>query len=133
MRYAKTTSVTVEKSQIQIQQVLKKYGADQFMYAWADETVMIGFRIDGYPVQIQIPMPEKPQEQRQAMRVLLLLIKAKLEWIETGLSTVAAEFMAQLMLPNGQSMAQWALPHLESGKMPRSLPALPEPKEKVDE
>ena len=33
-RYAAKTTVTVEKSKTEIEAVLRRYGADQFMYAW---------------------------------------------------------------------------------------------------
>jgi hypothetical protein len=44
------------------------------------------------------------QAVRSAWRVLILIVKAKLEVIEAGLSTVEREFLADLLLPGGQTV-----------------------------
>lgn len=122
MRYAKTTSVPIERSRQQIEQTLKKYGATKFVYGWQQDSVVMAFEIEGTPVQLRVPLPEKPQEQRQVFRVLLLMIKAKLEWIDMGMTTVTREFLADVLLDSGQTVGDWLRPQLERGAMPKALP-----------
>lgn len=63
------------------------------------------------------------QEERRRWRAQLLLIKAKLEMIAMGTTTVEREFMADMLMANGQTVAQQALPALAKmyadGKMPK--------------
>ncbi|MDR0720667.1 MAG: hypothetical protein LBF78_13600, partial [Treponema sp.] len=55
----------------------------------------------------------------------LLAIKAKLEAIECGISTIEKEFMAFVIMPNGISLGDHLIPELKkiagTGKMPRLL------------
>ena len=122
MRYAKTTTVPIERSRQQIEETLKKYGADQFIYYWEQDKVVIGFRLQGTPVQLRVPLPEDPQKQRQVFRILLLMIKAKLEWIDMKMTTVTREFMADILLDSGQTVGDWLRPQLEHGAVPKALP-----------
>lgn len=63
------------------------------------------------------------QEERRRWRAQLLLIKAKLEMIATGETTAEREFMADMLMANGKTVAQAALPALAAmyrdGKMPK--------------
>lgn len=63
------------------------------------------------------------QIERQRWRALLLVTKAKLELVADGASTIEREFMADLLLPNGQRVEEWLVPQLEkpSKKMPPLL------------
>lgn len=83
---------------------------------------MLGFRIGGLNYQMRIPLPEDPQGQRQAMRVLLLLLKGKLEFIESEMSTAAHEFMPYLLMANGKTVGDFVLPAIKAGKLLKSLP-----------
>lgn len=58
---------------------------------------------------------------------LHLIIKAKLELVASGDTTFDREFMADIMLPNGSTVATHLIPGIveayASGKMPLLLPA----------
>jgi hypothetical protein len=60
---------------------------------------------------------------------VLLIIKAKLEAIDAGISTFDAEFLSSIMLPSGATVGEWAEPQLDriyaTGQMPRLLPGPP--------
>jgi hypothetical protein len=48
-----------------------------------------------------------------AVRALLVaVVKAKLVAVEDNISTLEREFVADLVLPNGQTMHEWARPQL---------------------
>lgn len=148
-RYAQNTSVSTEKSQREIKETLMRYGADEFGMMENRSSACIVFSISGLGVRIQVPLPgmddfkytetgrDRSDNQiqtayeaavRQRWRCLLLGIKAKLECVESGISTIETEFMPFMVMPNGQTMAQTVIPQLEeavkNGKMPKALPFL---------
>jgi hypothetical protein len=65
---------------------------------------------------------EWEQASRQKWRVLLLTIKAKLNGIAEGVTTLEHEFMAFIVMPNGVTFGDFAMPKLleaaETGTMP---------------
>ena len=149
--YAQGTQVSVEKSRGEIERTLTRYGADQFMYGWKETGAVIAFRAKGRHIRFVLPLPSKDDKRfqrdgrgsvrgpearlkaheqacREYWRALALCIKAKLEAVETGISQFEDEFMAQIVLPNGQTMSEHARPLIaqayESGTMPPLLPHL---------
>lgn len=148
-RYASETSVSQEKSRLEIEATLKRYGAASFMYATEETAAMIGFCIEGRMVKFVVPMPdpksrefthtpakgqlrsaaeaEKAWEQagRQRWRALALVIKAKLEAVSAGITTIEDEFLAHTVLPDGSTVGQFMKPQLaiayEQGSMPTTL------------
>ena len=153
--YAATTSVSVEKSRMEIEMILQRYGADQFTYGRDDQAgmAMIQFRAKQRHVRyiLKLPNPKdqafwqhsrgrrtpeaayKEWEQacRQKWRALALCIKAKLEAVASEISEFEDEFLAHIVLPGDISVSEWLRPQIDqayiSGQMPKSLLALPAP------
>jgi hypothetical protein len=147
--YAAQTVVSPEKSRNEIEATLKRFGADQFMYGYDQEKAMVRFRAHGKLVSFVLPLPEthdrrfthsgyqmRTEKQRQAAydqtirqrwRALALVIKAKLEAVESAITTFEDEFMAHLLLPDGQTIGEWIAPQMaaiyERDEMPKLLPA----------
>lgn len=69
------------------------------------------------------------QESRRAWRALLLVIKAKLEAVESRIASFEEEFLAHIVMPNDMTIGAILSPMIEtayeSGQMPRGLLALP--------
>jgi hypothetical protein len=156
-RYAEGTEVSVERSRAEIETILRRYGADQFLSGWRETGAMIAFRAQGRHIRFLLPLPDPKAKDftevrtsqhgstrpastqqaherweracRQRWRALALCIKAKLETVETGISQFEDEFMANIVLPNGETMSEHARPLIarayETGKMPPLLPHLP--------
>lgn len=151
-RYAEKTTVPVEKSRAEIEQVLMRYGASHFAYMMGPDKAAIGFSAKGRNLRFDLPLPDPKdrtfiydkrgirrseraqlnaidQVMRQRWRALLLCIKAKLEAVEVGISTFESEFLANIVLPNsgGETVGQWLRPQLqvayEHGVLPPLLPA----------
>ena len=125
-RYAATTSVSSDQSKAEIEQTLRRYGASSFGYGWEGERAMVGFVVNGRQIRFVLPMPdpnarefthtparhqrrssteaEKAYEQavKQRWRALALVIKAKLEAVESGIVSFEDEFSAHMVLPNGE-------------------------------
>lgn len=150
--YAQDTSVSVERSKAEIESLLSRYGADQFLSGWdnAGNQAMIGFRAKDRHVQFLLHLPDRNDKKyfktpggrkvrgpddayrawerdcRQRWRALALVVKAKLEAVSSGITTFEDEFLAHIVLPNGKSVGQWLRPQLakvyQRGEMPRLLP-----------
>ena len=57
--YASQTTVPADRSRAEIETILQRFGADQFMYAWEDERAMVQFRAKGRLVRFVLPLPDK--------------------------------------------------------------------------
>lgn len=57
---------------------------------------------------------------------MYLIVKAKLEAVEAGISTVEREFFYDVVLPDGRTTWEWMAPQIEAayqtGEMPAMLP-----------
>jgi hypothetical protein len=149
-RFAEGTTVAAEKSKLEIEQVLSRYGASSFASGWQGDVAVIAFEAHGRRVKFVLPMPNRKDarftkdpraswrevselqqkerydaEVRRLWRALLLAIKAKLEVVESGIATFEQEFLAHIVLPHGPTVGDWAAPELEkiyrTGGMPPLL------------
>lgn len=138
MSYAEKTSVPVDRSQSEIKKILGKYGATGFAYGENGSTSVVMFEMSRRRIKFVLPMPQPPSSNatvasiktydqlcRSRWRCLVLAIKAKLECVESGITTLEQEFMAHIVLPNGSTVGQTILPQIEKsyqdGKMPPLL------------
>ena len=126
-KYAKHTTVPVERSRTQIEQCLERYGASSFVFGWDRSSGIsaIAFEFKGLMFRIEIPIPTDcpPQDERQRWRVLLLVIKAKLEAVESGISTIREEFLAYVMTPGG-TLGKRLIPQLDGIAKSGNIPPL---------
>ena len=148
-KYASQTEVNPGRSKESIERTLMRYGASAFAYGQEDGRAMVQFKVENMVVRFIIPMPSpgdkefvlsetgrkrsdtarfKAYEQavKQKWRVLDLVIKAKLEAVESGIVTFEQEFLAHLVLPDGATVGDRVLPELENtlngAEMPKLLP-----------
>jgi len=149
-RYAVDTSVTADRSRAEIERTLTRYGARGFMYGWDESQAVLGFVVGGRQVRFVLPMPDRQAKEfthtpgkgllrsgqaaeaayeqavRQRWRALALVIKAKLEAVEAGIVTFDDEFLAHLVLPTGETVAQAIGPNVaeayRTGAVPQMLP-----------
>lgn len=147
-KYAQETEVPVAKSRLEIEKTLRKYGADAFAYGEDGRRVRLGFRMAGRQFRFELALVERDAEEieltpqrrvrseaakdsamaqadRSAWRALALVIKAKLEAVEAGISSLEDEFLANLILPNRETVGEWIRPKVEEaykvGTMPTFL------------
>lgn len=138
MSYATKTSVSVDKSHTEIKKILGKYEATGFAYGENGDHSVVMFEMASRRIKFVLPMPRKPSDHatqasvktyqqlcRSRWRCLVLAIKAKLECVESGITTLEQEFLAHIVLPNGQTVGSVMLPQIavsyQSGKMPPLL------------
>ena len=134
-QYAKNTNVASEVSRLEIEKILIKYGADNFAYATTNGQALIGFTMNDRQVKFLLPLPkieefrltptgrqrtensqytEWEQACRQRWRALKLVIQAKLEAVECGISVFEDEFMANIVLPGGGTVGDFMKPQIEA-------------------
>lgn len=146
MTYANKTDVSPDKTMNEIRTTLRRWGADKFAFVDETKSVTVLFEYRQRRVRFCVPLPDKSdaafiitkgayknrgfsqnaydQAVRARWRALLLVIKAKLESVESGIETFEAAFMAQLLLANGQTMEEWAVPQINDMFEGRVMPPL---------
>lgn len=152
MAYAEKTTVSVTKTKADIEDLIIRYGADQFISGFKENLAVIGFTMANRQIKFLLPLPDKTdkifwytagrgqkrsddaayaaweQACRSKWRALYLIIKAKLEAVESGISTVEREFLYEIVLPDGRTAGEWMLPQINeaylTGEMPPLLPML---------
>lgn len=148
MAYAENTTVNAEKSKADIEKIIRRFGGNRFMSGWDDieNYGFVVFDIQNLRLRFTVPMPDhnegeitdtgrrrkkesaekvREQEMKRRWRSLLLVIKAKLEAVETGISTIEHEFLANVVLPNGETIGSKMVPKVkeiaESGQLPKLI------------
>ena len=151
MSFAEDTKVPIERSKAEIEAMLIRYGADQFVSGWGETEARIQFRANERYIRFVLPIPKKDeprftqharytwkrrseaeavkaweQELRRRWRALALVVKAKLEAVQSGIVGFEDEFMAHIVMPDGQTVAEHARPMIaqvyETGKVTALLP-----------
>lgn len=148
--FAQGTAVSVEKTYSEIRVLLKKYEATNFALIEQEAHFGIVFEKSNRRVRFVVPLPSKDEahvtkgnqyrtyqggysaakhEQliKERWRAAYLVIKAKLESVDSGIESFDEAFMGQLVLPSGQTMSEWVSPQLDAsvagGVMPALLPS----------
>lgn len=147
-QFAEGTSVSSDRSQQEIQRTLRRYQATEFAYAWSTDSAAVQFTMRDRQVRFRVPMPDPRDKQfthtptrgtertraqadeayeqaiRQRWRALNLVIKAKLEAVEAGITEFDQEFLAHIVMPNGMTMGEHIIPQMQRALEGAELPAL---------
>lgn len=125
--YAATTDVSSDRSRSEIERTLARYGATHFGYMSEPGRAMIAFRRGDRQVRFVVPLPDRESREftrtptgkvatasaaeskyeqavRQRWRALALVVKAKLEAVQSGIAEFDAEFYAYTVLPSGRTV-----------------------------
>lgn len=134
MAYAEETKVPIDQTRSEIEKRLKKAGGIRVVHVDEPFAATVMFMLGGRLIRFELPIDGKAtdQQRRSRWRGLLLVIKAKLEAIESKIATVEQEFLAHVVLPDGQTVGQWFEPQLQvafdRGTMPMNPLLLSAPK-----
>lgn len=143
MSYATNTSVPVDRSKSEIERTLTRYGAESFGYGVQNGQAIIMFQMKKRAIRFHLPLPAlkefaisdkgrhrkesamfdaMEQELRRRWRALALVVKAKLESVESGIATFDDEFLAYIVMPGGKTVGDQLKQQIEhaydSGKAP---------------
>lgn len=146
-RFASNTTVPVARTKMEIERLLNSHQATEFLYGSKDDMAMLAFKIKNRTVKMMIPIPSQTDAQktkagrirhsidmiatvreqsvRTRWRAIFLIIKAKLEAVEAGISTLEKEFLADLLLANGSTLGQLVAPNLDRITRDAVIPGLP--------
>lgn len=154
MRYASNTSVSSDKSQAEIKSILQRYGASRYAYFEEDERSAVVFEFNQRRLRFDLPLPSRNADKflynyregkkignviavhkqherweqacRQRWRALALCIKAKLEAVESGITTFEEEFLSHIVMPDGRTIGQVIVPQVpqicDAGMLPKLIP-----------
>jgi len=134
-QYAAKTEVTSERSRSEIERILTRYGASRFAYGWDEAGAVIAFFAHDRNIRFVLPLPDRQDREfthhsrglrtssaaqeayeqavRQKWRALVLVIKAKLESVASGIVTFETEFLAYTVLPSGRTVAEEITPAVD--------------------
>lgn len=123
--FAQDTHVSIIQSKGEIERMVRKYGADKLASMEDHGRMMLGFEAHGRAVRFEIAKPdpkdfgatergrrrsdekaleEADKELRRRWRALLLVIKAKLEAVASGISIFEQEFFGHIVMPGGKTV-----------------------------
>ena len=140
-KYASQTQVSEERSRIDIERLLKHFGAEGFLYAVEDRKARIAFKHEGLAIRFTVCLPDDEelrvtergrvrrggalrkavdQETRRRWRSLCLAVKAKVVAVTDGVETFEAAFLPYLVWgPEGKTLGEQLLPRIrEAAKLP---------------
>ena len=150
MTYARNTTVSAIRTRNEIEETLERYGADGFAYATQGSLATVIFAVANRRIRFVLELPDQEdfrytnyrqprlrsaqaqheahdQACRQRWRALLLVVKAELEAVTAGISTIETEFLANILLLDNSTAGEWMLPQIDrayrTSKMPPLLPA----------
>lgn len=124
--------------------MLMKYKARKTAFLTDDNFATVIFEIQDYQVKIDLPVPQKadfrlsptgnsrkPDAIEKAFlkaidtrwKVLALVIKAKLQAIEHGVTSIENEFLAQIVLSENRTIRDTVASQLTESRTNRSLRA----------
>jgi hypothetical protein len=126
-RYAEGTKVTIESSRGEITGILAKHGVQKMGWMSAPDGDELVFELGGGSFRFRMVKPtaetmrerdgktyaypqnidwqtKAEQEWRRVWRANVLLLKAKLEFIESGDTTLDRELMAYRVLKDGRTL-----------------------------
>jgi len=146
--YASDTSVPIERSRAEIEEMLRRLGSDQIGVVQERLQAVVFFRYNGANFRFTLPLPTaddsavkftasnklRSPSDREAIRLqltrsrwrsLFLTIKAMLVGVEAGIFEFAEIFLPYLIWGDGRTTAQTLLPDVEEAfKSGRPLPKI---------
>lgn len=144
-RYAAGTEVSSERTRMELERLLIAHGATGFAYGWEAGQHRVMFRIADRMIRLAIAEPTRADhartptgrsrtaaqtteqvaaETRRRWRSLLLVTKARFVAVEDGVMTLEDAFMADVVLPDGQTVGEWLHPQLDTAYATAEMPAL---------
>lgn len=133
--YAQKTKVSVKDSRLEIEDTLARYGVREKQFTDLEDRSMIQFKHKNRVIRFTLFLPSPNDKKfetsktgrslsnsgirnawdqacRTKWRALLLGIKAKLEIVQSGITTFEEEFMAHTVMPDGRTVAEHAIPRI---------------------
>jgi len=126
MPYAERTKIPPNRTRQQIEDLMRRRGADQFYSGSNLDSAILVFRLQGRHFRFVLPLGQKMPEQkiRARWRALFLAIKARLESIDAGITTLEEAFLPETVLPDRHTVAEVMAPQIEAAYQSGTMPPL---------
>lgn len=136
-RYAEGTDVSVRRSKEQIEALLQQHGAEGFHTGWDADRDIIEFVFHNVQIRFVLSRANPDdfkhdrqgrirrkdvqerqinQYDRQRWRALYLVVRAKLEAVESGLAIFEQEFLGFIVTPDNRTLGEILVPRLQQGQ-----------------
>jgi hypothetical protein len=104
-RYAADTNVSVERSKVEIERILSRWGATSFAYGWQGDRAVIQFTAQDRQVRFELPLPAR--SERRFTRTPTGKARP-----DAGVAIMAFEdvFLAWTALPDGLTVGESVRP-----------------------
>ena len=131
-RYAEDTRVPIERSKQELERLLRQHGAEGYATGWDSTQDRVEFLWQGKQIRFVLPRlnasgrARQEQLDRSRWRALVLVVKAKLEAVRSGIAVFEQEFLGFIVVPGqDRTVYEYARPALEAGRwsVDRLLPA----------
>lgn len=112
--YARNTEVPVERSQAEIEKLLRDRGGEKYNRGDDGKFEVVACQLNGRLLMFELPLvtdaevrsAEKRAKRRRSMwRALLLTIKAKFVSVDAGVESFDEAFLAQIVVPTDDGRA----------------------------
>ena len=145
-RYAERTTVDPAKTRAEIDTLVTSHGASGFVSGWQGNLLRVMFDMKGRRIRFSVELPDETDKRfthvqdrrlsasqaharfeqyvRERWRLMLFLIKGKLEAIREGAAIFEEEMMPYTVLANGQTISEWLNPQIEDHLRNKTLPPL---------
>ena len=149
-RYAEGTSVDTTRSRIELEEIVRRFGASQIMTYTDIDKAIVQFAARERLIRLTINLPDPDneaftttptgrersassardayeQEVRRRWRAMVLLVKAKVTAVNEGIVEFEEEFLAHVVMSNGETVFertnQTIALEYQQGKVQSLLPA----------
>lgn len=130
--FAKGTSVPIDRTQAEIIRLIVSHGAKGHVIGEQGSFALVGFMMRGRQLRFLLPIDTTPKakssqwkpqplsqknhaaELRRRWRALLLVLKAKLEAVESGIVEFDREFLAQIVTEGGVTVGDRIVHDIEN-------------------
>jgi hypothetical protein len=153
-RFAESTDVPVSRTKAELEELLAQHDARATAVFNSQDFAAIAFEMEGRRVMMKLHLPDPRAREfthgrinqhageieltqarakarhdkacRQKWRALLLAVKAKLVSVQEGVETFEDAFMAHVVMPDGQTVADLVRPRIASAYAENKMvPLLP--------
>ena len=148
--YAANTTVDSHASRAEIERTLTRYGATSFQYGTRSGMAVVAFEMQDRQIRFTLDLPAREDEEyttymrgsvkylrepsaseklyeqavRQKWRALALVVKAKLEAVQSGISEFEQEFGMNIVLPDGRTVFEHTQPAIATAYRTGNIPSL---------
>lgn len=132
-RYAQRTKVDQNRSKAEIESLLRKRGASGFVSGESGGNFLLIFEMKNRRIKFVVPMlvpgrgvaeTKAKAENKRRFRALLLVLKAKLEAVDSKIVEFEHEFLAHIVFDGSTTVGERMIPQMNRALAEKSLPPL---------